>query len=235
MERSLVEYLEFSSEINFGLSGMATRKLAYEFAAKKKLRMPPRWEKTCMAGIDWLKGFMKRWPQLSLRKPQATSVARASAFNRVSGAEFFLEPGAGDRPQQNKCEGHLERRRNGNHHSSNAPARALAQGIQTSEWHDVGRAWSTGDCHGGYQCHRNVDPAALHVPQSGFQGPFPQWCSCRIGWNCKSLGVDERGRLHPLPSASPSACSVLQRVAMPHRAGQPFLARQSGCHFLLQE
>lgn len=37
---------------------------------------------TKYAGPDWLRTFMSRWSELSLGSPEATSLARATAFNQ---------------------------------------------------------------------------------------------------------------------------------------------------------
>lgn len=42
-----------------------------------------------MAGRDWFTHFMHRHKDLSIRAPQATSLARATTFNRHSVVEFF--------------------------------------------------------------------------------------------------------------------------------------------------
>ncbi|KAF2890520.1 hypothetical protein ILUMI_15654 [Ignelater luminosus] len=41
------------------------------------------------AGKDWIQGFLRRHPDLSLRKPGNTSAARAAGFNKVSVGRFF--------------------------------------------------------------------------------------------------------------------------------------------------
>lgn len=80
----------YSSDIYFGLSARAAQVLAYEFALKlKKKNIPPSWLKHKRAGIDWFRGFMRRHQKLSMRLPEATSVARATAFNRHNVSLFF--------------------------------------------------------------------------------------------------------------------------------------------------
>ena len=72
----------------YGLTTNDVRRLAYELACK--LKLPYTFNKdSCMAGKDWLQGFMARHKELSLRIPQATSVSRAVGFNRAQVQNFF--------------------------------------------------------------------------------------------------------------------------------------------------
>ena len=56
---------------------------------KVKKIFPNRWNETKLAGNDWLYGFTKRHYDLSLRKPEACSLSRATAFNKHTVAAFF--------------------------------------------------------------------------------------------------------------------------------------------------
>ncbi|KAJ4443714.1 hypothetical protein ANN_05389 [Periplaneta americana] len=70
------------------LTRRSVMQLAYEIAEKNKLAT--RFNKeTESAGKEWFSGFMKRHPEHSLRQPEATSLARASGFNRVVVGKFF--------------------------------------------------------------------------------------------------------------------------------------------------
>lgn len=58
----------------------------WHFIMPKKLNVkhPPSWNNLLSAGKDWMKLFMKRYPILSLRKPENTSMARVSGFNKTN-------------------------------------------------------------------------------------------------------------------------------------------------------
>lgn len=53
------------------------------------ISMPKTWTENRLAGIDWLRGFRQRHPDMTLRKPEACSLARASAFNRETVHHFY--------------------------------------------------------------------------------------------------------------------------------------------------
>jgi hypothetical protein len=88
-EKALVEHLVTAAKIFYGLTYVKTRCLAFEYAVFLKRKMPANWGRDKIAGIDWLQSFMKRHTELSLRKPQNTSLARAIAFNRPNTARCY--------------------------------------------------------------------------------------------------------------------------------------------------
>lgn len=88
MERQLVEHLKFLESRFFGLTRKDVLELAYQLAVKNKFEHQFNNDKKA-AGKDWLRGFRKRNPDISLRKPEPTSAARAQAFNRPQVAQFF--------------------------------------------------------------------------------------------------------------------------------------------------
>nr|XP_039252971.1 jerky protein homolog-like [Styela clava] len=88
-EGELSSYLLQASRHYYGLRKDEVRELAYEMAVKNGTNIPRSWVENSRAGRDWLYGFMQRHPKLSLRKPEATSLSRATSFNRKNVGEFF--------------------------------------------------------------------------------------------------------------------------------------------------
>ncbi|XP_070529630.1 tigger transposable element-derived protein 1-like [Cardiocondyla obscurior] len=88
MEKELVRHiLELESRF-FGLTIKDLRHLAFQLAEKYKL--PHRFNKELqLAGWKWYYQFKKTHPQISLRTPEATSMARCRGFNKKVVFEFF--------------------------------------------------------------------------------------------------------------------------------------------------
>lgn len=89
LEQHLREYLLTACRMHHGLTRKNVMSLAYDLAKKNNLKYPANWDKNQEAGVDWLNGFMKRNPTLAIRKPEATSLGRATSFNRTTVNEFF--------------------------------------------------------------------------------------------------------------------------------------------------
>ncbi|KAG5887399.1 hypothetical protein JTB14_001589 [Gonioctena quinquepunctata] len=88
-ETKLKEYLLKASSMNFGLTYLHTRSLAFQFAKIVSKKYPLVWNDNQVAGIEWMRSFMKRHPELSHRKPENISIARTSGFNKSNVKMFF--------------------------------------------------------------------------------------------------------------------------------------------------
>lgn len=88
-ENKLYHYVLYSSDIYFGLTPTEVKKLAYDYAIANQKQIPTSWEKSKQAGADWFAGFQKRHSDISVRKPEATSLARTSSFNTHNVGMFF--------------------------------------------------------------------------------------------------------------------------------------------------
>ena len=99
VERKLANYVKTMEEKLFGLTYIDLRKMAYELAEANSVEHNFN-KKDRMAGKYWLYGFLKRYPDLALRKPENTSVARSISFNSGNVNKFFdlLEKVLADHP-----------------------------------------------------------------------------------------------------------------------------------------
>lgn len=76
------------SKMFYGLTPLQLRRSAFEYAESNNI--PHSFNKlNKLAGKDWLYGFMARNPELSVRKPEATSLNRVTAFNKEEVRRFF--------------------------------------------------------------------------------------------------------------------------------------------------
>lgn len=88
MEIELCNYIKKVDNMFYGLTTQKVRELAYSFAERNGLEHRFNKEKK-MAGTEWLRLFLKRHPDLSLRAPTSTSVARAIGFNKPQCNRYF--------------------------------------------------------------------------------------------------------------------------------------------------
>lgn len=87
-ERMLERYFLKMSKMNYGLTYLQGRELAYQYANALE-KCPEKWMNNKKAGIEWMKNFMKRHSVLSLRKPENTSLSRSTSFNKHNVMMFF--------------------------------------------------------------------------------------------------------------------------------------------------
>lgn len=76
--------------MHYGLTLQQIRVLAYEYAVANNKTVDPSWTTNKCAGEQWLREFRKRYSnELSLRKPEATNLARSIVFNKETVAIVF--------------------------------------------------------------------------------------------------------------------------------------------------
>ncbi|XP_065664407.1 uncharacterized protein LOC136086067 [Hydra vulgaris] len=88
-EEKISEYLVTLFKLNHGMSKLKARELVYEYATDINKKIPDNWTEKKLASNDWLRGFFKRQPHLSIRTPEATSLSRATSFNKKNVRDFF--------------------------------------------------------------------------------------------------------------------------------------------------
>lgn len=75
--------------MQYGLSKKQLLEFAYRYAVANGKRYPKSWDKNKAAVEDWWKRFKARSGTLSIRKPEATSLARCTSFIKKNVSEFF--------------------------------------------------------------------------------------------------------------------------------------------------
>lgn len=84
-------YIKHSSKIYYGLTPQNIKVLAYKLAMANNnvIAVPDTWINHQMATKDWFTLFMKRHERLSIREPEATTLSRATSFNKTNVNLFF--------------------------------------------------------------------------------------------------------------------------------------------------
>ncbi|KAL0879260.1 hypothetical protein ABMA27_003040 [Loxostege sticticalis] len=88
-EEALKEYIKECALKLYGLSTKDVRRIAYQMAIVNNIKIPDSWRLEKMAGYEWLRSFRSRHQDLTLKKPEACSLARATAFNEEAVKKFF--------------------------------------------------------------------------------------------------------------------------------------------------
>ena len=68
-ENSIADYLKMCCKMFYGLT-KDCRKLTYETTVANEIKCAASWVEKKIAGEDWLLGFFKRHPNLSLQSPE---------------------------------------------------------------------------------------------------------------------------------------------------------------------
>lgn len=88
IENSLVDRLLALERKGLGLTALQVRRAAYDIAESTGIVHP--WNPdNKVAGIDWFRAFLKRHRNISLRKPEGLSRARAAGLNEKEVKNYF--------------------------------------------------------------------------------------------------------------------------------------------------
>lgn len=87
-ESEISVHLILLAKLFYGVTLTELRRMAYEYAERNNIKHNFN-KATKLAGKDWAQAFIKRNPQLSLRKPEATSINRILGFNKTELNNFY--------------------------------------------------------------------------------------------------------------------------------------------------
>lgn len=82
-EKELCTHVLTLCKLFYGVTLVELRRIAFEFVEKNKINHNFN-QITKLAGKDWAQGFLKRNPNLSLRKPEPTSLSRIGYLVLIS-------------------------------------------------------------------------------------------------------------------------------------------------------
>ncbi|KAJ8946673.1 hypothetical protein NQ318_019988 [Aromia moschata] len=87
-ENELREYILILAKLFFGLTPKGLKRLVFRYVEANNIRHNFNREEG-LAGKDWLYGFLKRTPEITLRQPEGTSLNRIASFNKEAVQTFY--------------------------------------------------------------------------------------------------------------------------------------------------
>jgi len=87
-ENDVAEYCLFIERRFFGLTMADVMCLAYQLAVRNGIKNQFR-KRNEKAGRKWLKNFLRRHPQITVRTPEGLSLSRVRGFSPEPVAQFF--------------------------------------------------------------------------------------------------------------------------------------------------
>ena len=87
-EDEMAEHVKYLASIFYGVTAKELRRLAFEFAERNNIQHTFN-VNIGLAGIEWLRSFLRRNPTVSVRKAEGTSLNRLTAFNKEEVDLFF--------------------------------------------------------------------------------------------------------------------------------------------------
>lgn len=182
VEKALVKYCLQMEQLFFGLRAKDVMRMAFTLAENNNF--PHAFNKTKqMAGWKWFRGLMRRHSEISLRSPQATSLARVKGFNKESVTKFFdiYEP------LLNKIKFQLHRIYNVDETGLTVVQHKTRKvvglkGKKTNWSHFISRKRFTHHCGDMYECNWALRPVFTDVSLSehvtGVIGWSSKWFNC---------------------------------------------------------
>lgn len=67
-EKEIADYIEYCAQLFYGLTTKDCRRVVYQMAIANNIKIPQSWIDSEMAGLEWLRSFRKRHPEISLSK-----------------------------------------------------------------------------------------------------------------------------------------------------------------------
>ncbi|GJQ74230.1 hypothetical protein Trydic_g19137 [Trypoxylus dichotomus] len=85
----LLRYLLMVAKMGDSLNVDETGKLAFELSEQNNLKYPPTSDENKKAGTQWCSDLIKYSTEITLPKPEASSLTKSASFNRYDVSQFL--------------------------------------------------------------------------------------------------------------------------------------------------